>query len=212
MHITIDTREKCDEAVQYLNSKNISYSIEQLKYGDYILNNRIVFERKTLVDFVQSVKDGRLFRQTYSRANIDKPYILILEGNKGTLSGSNMKREAVQGALVHIAVFMGIPVLRAQNYMETLQLIVAAGMQEEKYDAVNVKQIYLRQPKGRKAKGKTEKIRLLQSLPGIGKSRANDLLTEFGSVKNIMLASEDDLCRVRGIGKGTAIQIKRVFE
>lgn len=212
MHITIDTREKWQRAKTLLEKQGVECHVEQLKHGDYILNNHIVFERKTLVDFVVSLKDGRLFRQTYNKLNHDKPYILILEGDKSSLKDSKMSREAIQGALVHLAVFMGIPVLRSQNYDETLKLMVLAGKQHEKYEAVNHKQVYLNQPKGRKASAKAKKQRILQSLPGIGKNRGVDLLNEFGSIKNILLATEDDLCNVNGIGRNTAIEIRKVLE
>ncbi len=212
MHITIDHRENCNEAVAYLKIANIDYSIEQLKFGDYILNHRIVFERKTLTDFIQSIKDGRLFRQVYQRLNLDNPYIIILEGNTSSVQGSKMSRESIQGAMVHLAVFMGIPILRSKNYTETLKLMIMAGKQELRYDAVNKKQVYLRQPKSLKTIAKIQKIRLLQSLPGIGKTRAIDMLTEFGSIKNVLSASEKDLCKVPGIGKKTAFEIRKILD
>ena len=43
-----------------------------LKTGDYIINEEIAVERKTAVDFAQSIMDGRLFKQA---AAIDHAFL-----------------------------------------------------------------------------------------------------------------------------------------
>ncbi len=111
MHIIIDSREDTEKIKNILKqNKHVSFEIKQLKHGDFILNETIIFERKTLSDFILSIKDGRLFRQGYKSLTQNKPYILILEGIKSSISGIRMSRKAVQGALVHLSVFMGIPI------------------------------------------------------------------------------------------------------
>lgn len=110
MHITIDSRENCKIACEYLNwITDVEYSLAQLKEGDFVLNHSIIFEHKTNADFVQSIKDGRLFRQCYRKENLNAPFILIIEGDKGSRAQTGMTRGAIQGALIHLAVFMGVP-------------------------------------------------------------------------------------------------------
>ena len=53
---------------------------------------------------------------------------------------------------------------------------------------------------------------LIESLPGIGPRIAKNLLIEFGNVRNIINASEDELTKVNKIGKIKAKQLKDVFE
>ncbi len=51
-------------------------------------------------------------------------------------------------------------------------------------------------PKGKKAR----QFCVLQSLPSIGKKRAEALLEHFGGVEAVMSAAENDLIEVDGIG------------
>lgn len=211
MQIVIDSRENSTVAGEYFSRyTDVEYSITQLKEGDFVLNQSIVFERKTTADFIQSIKDGRLFRQCYQKGNLNSPFILIIEGDKGSLAQTGMTREAIQGALIHLSVFIGVPILRSKDFTETLKLIVLAGRQAEKKDAVNNKQVYLNQRKGRKNNLNTVKSQVLQNLPGVGRARAAELLKVFGSVKNVINATEQELCNVNGIGKQTAKEIKKV--
>ena len=54
-------------------------------------------------------------------------------------------------------------------------------------------------------------IALVESLPGVGRTRAKVILKHFGSIKNLVLASAEDVCKVKGIGIKTAERIISVF-
>ena len=63
--IIADNREVSSITVQTLqNMAQVDLVIYHLKVGDYLVNHHVLFERKTLTDFVASIKDGRLFLQT----------------------------------------------------------------------------------------------------------------------------------------------------
>jgi ERCC4-type nuclease len=65
--VIADDRERKGEIIQFLSEmKNVSLGIKRLSLGDYVVDNRLVFERKTLQDFALSIIDGRLFRQAMS--------------------------------------------------------------------------------------------------------------------------------------------------
>lgn len=62
--IKVDTREK--HLIQILQNKKIDFNITQLDIGDIHIHNQfscIVFERKSFVDAIASVKDGRYKEQ-----------------------------------------------------------------------------------------------------------------------------------------------------
>lgn len=46
------------------------------------------------------------------------------------------------------------------------------------------------------------------TLPGIGPERARRLLKRFGSLERCLTASAKELAAVRGVGRGTAEQIR----
>ncbi len=116
MKILVDHRECQSSVADWLRrEENVEVIQQHLLAGDYIINDQLVFERKTLHDFAASIKDGRLFRQMQGLINTGKKCALLLEGTTKDLENSQMRREALQGALIHITMFIGIPVLRAMD-------------------------------------------------------------------------------------------------
>ena len=64
--IIADDRERKSEVIKFLSeTKNVSVDIKRLSLGDYLVDNRLVFERKTLNDFALSIIDGRLSARRY---------------------------------------------------------------------------------------------------------------------------------------------------
>ena len=59
---------------------------------------------------------------------------------------------------------------------------------------------------------KKVKNSILTNIPGIGEKTANILLKKFGSIKNISLASIEELVLIKGITKPCAESIKKYFE
>jgi ERCC4-type nuclease len=47
----------------FKETRGVEVTIGRLPVGDYELNGKFLVERKTLMDFATSIKDGRLFRQ-----------------------------------------------------------------------------------------------------------------------------------------------------
>ncbi len=212
MHLVIDSREDTPRICNILNfHEEISFEIKQLKLGDFVLNNKVYFERKTLSDFVISIKDGRLFRQAYKTVNKNLVYILILEGTKNDISGIRMSREAIQGVLVHLSVFLGIPILRSKNLEETISLIITAGNQIDKCFAIQARRTYINHQKAGKGNINKIQVQVLQNMPGIGYHKANELLKKLGSLKKVLNASEKELLKVNGIGKKTAKAIMNIM-
>ena len=59
---------------------------------------------------------------------------------------------------------------------------------------------------------KKVKNSILTNIPGIGEKTASILLKKFGSIKNISLASIEELVLIKGITKPCAESIKKYFE
>ncbi len=58
-------------------------------------------------------------------------------------------------------------------------------------------------------RGKKISASLLDTVPGGGEKRKQNLLTHFGSVEGIREASGEEIAKAAGIGKGLALQIKK---
>lgn len=211
MQIIVDDREYKSQVVDWLlEEENVEIIRQRLPFGDYLVNNELIFERKTLIDFASSIKDGRLFRQMHSLLGSGKKCALLLEGTSKDLVNSQMRREALQGALIQITLFMGIPVLRAMDGQESARLMLYAAQQAISHDH---KKFVSKRNQPHKIKSKLKRqLYLLQGVPGLGPQRAKSLLEKFGSIEKILLADEQALCDVPGIGHYTAHSIQWVLK
>jgi len=206
IHIIVDDRETRCGILDILHAmESVSVTVERLTCGDYAVGENLLFERKTLPDLAVSIKDGRVFRQGCKLAQNPRRGIIILEGTSRDLVSSGMRREALQGALITLSVFLGIPLLRSQNLQETARLMLYTTRQSQSVASGAFPRHGVR-PRGKRR----TQIHILQGLPGVGPERARTLLNEFGSIEAILTASTEALSSVRGIGEHTAKAIQWV--
>ena len=116
IQVVIDDRGTNDTVVETLRSiPDVQVEIRRLALGDYEIDGRLLFERKTLADLSASITDGRLFQQACRLASSTLSKALILEGTSRDIPEGGVRREAIQGALVHVTLFLGILILRADG-------------------------------------------------------------------------------------------------
>jgi DNA excision repair protein ERCC-4 len=206
VQIIADDRENPSGVIEALRKHDgAEVSVRRLPLGDYLLDERLLFERKTWRDFSVSLKDGRLFEQGLRLAASPLLKAMIIEGRPNDLAKSGMRREAVQGALISLNLFLGIPLLRSADAEESARLMLYAARQ---FDHI-ARQTPPRLFKGKRPKGKRKtQMRILQSLPGIGPGIAHNLLEHFGSIEAVLSADEQALASVAGIGTGRAKSIR----
>jgi ERCC4-type nuclease len=206
MQIIADDRENHSPVIAALRSQSgVEVTVRRLALGDYLLDGRLLFERKTLRDLAASLKDGRLLEQGVRLAASPLHKAIILEGSTRDQAENGMRRESLQGALITLTLFLGIPLLRSADAEESARLMLYAARQ---FDHIT-RQTSPRLFKGKRPKGKRKtQMRILQSLPGIGPGTAHNLLEQFGSVEAVLAADEQALLGVVGIGGGRAKSIR----
>ena len=203
MRIVIDQREPA--SFRSLFSEDDEVSVETLHCGDYLINDQWLFERKTVRDLCLSLIDGRLFKQAVGLVQSEFHPVVILEGRSSDLKGCGVQREAVQGALITLSMFFGLPVLRSLEPAETVQLMRYTVEQGVRFAEGGVQRAGYR-PKGRKAR----QLYVQQGLPNIGKKRAGALLKHFGGIEAVMTADEVALADVDGVGLSIAKKIRNL--
>ncbi len=130
VNIVVDDREARGNVPDKLRAiAGVTVQIERLVVGDYEVDGRLLVERKTLPDLAQSIKDGRLFRQACRLVAPPLKSLVILEGSSESLKSSGMHRQAIQGALITLTLYFGIPLLRSRDPHETALLMVYAARQ-----------------------------------------------------------------------------------
>ncbi len=203
IRITIDDREPQEMATILAMNAEVDLSTRRLKVGDYLVDDNILFERKRLDDFFESIKSGRLFKQSCSLASSNFQSAIILEGGSRDASQSGMSRQSVQGAIVTVSMMLGLPILRSMDIEETAQLMIYTARQAARRpQGTFYRQGY--RPKGERRR----KLFVLQGLPGVGPERAARLLDHFGSLESVFIADYDELAQIKGIGYPTAKKIK----
>jgi len=185
-------------------------SVRRLTVGDFLLEGRLVVERKTLLDFAQSLVNDRLFLQAERLVAWAGGHALVpaflLEGTANDLRESAISREALQGAIVTLGIVMRIAILRSGNMEETAKILGFAARQ------AMAPASQLAYPRGRRPKRKRRKqLHILQSLPGIGPKKAEALLDHFGTIEKVINADQADLANHPAIGLNTAQKIQNVL-
>lgn len=203
--IRVDHREEESEVVLYLKNAEVNIKIEQLDSADYILSEKIGIERKTDNDFLSSILDKRLFRQALSlRENFRNP-VFIIEGRN--LYNGNIHPNAVRGALSSLLTVYNVTVLQTEDALETALLMKMIAKQAQ----LGVKEITL-QPKRKETTLDEIAEQILESIPGIGKVKAQKLLDCFGSIENVVNADVDTLITFGIFGEKEARRIKNIFK
>ena len=197
--IVVDNREKI--VSRYLFDK-AELEFKNLENGDYILSDRVIVERKTTEDFESSIIDKRLFKQLKDLKKYERP-ILIIEGD----NYFRLSEKIVNGAVISIMLDFNIPVMFSKDAEETANILVKMAEREQ---LKNKRTMAIRT--GKKPMSLKERQRfIVESFPDVGALTAENLLMKFGTIENIVNASEDELMEVEGVGKITAKKIKAVL-
>ena len=211
--LKIDFREKRTgiilEAEKY--SHLFQIQLTSLITGDYEIEDKIVIERKSVEDFLSSIKNGRIFQQAYRLAQSGKNGLIIIEGDYKKLYDLGLSRNAIQGALLHLTVFTGVPVIRSANIEETAFLLGELLIQSNRNQLPRNQHIISCKPGIRLNVRQRYKIFMLAQLPGIGIKKGLALLNFFGSFGNIVNANPIELSKVSGVGNNLANRIYKIF-
>ena len=203
--VIVDNRETHSKVAEHLSNLGVKITLEQLPVGDYAIGDRILIERKTTQDFVDTLVDRDLFGQMKDLAESSIRPVLIVEG--GSLADlydlRNLHPNAIRNTLASIAVDFDVSILFTKDANETAEMIHAFARRELGTE---------RSPRGlHKAKtgrsGKATVEYILTAFPDVGPKAARDLLREFGSLRSIMAASKEELLAVKGVGEKTATVI-----
>ena len=200
--IVVDHREYRSNVVKNLAVKGIFVEPRQLDIGDYVLSTRIGVERKNVDDYLESLIDGKLFKQIAQLREAYSRPVLILEG-ENLLTKRNINHNAIFGSLASISVDFGIPVLTTKNAMETADLLHVIAKREQREDK---KSVAVRGDKTAMSMPERQQF-LIEGLPNVSAVIARRLLAHFGSIRDIANASEEELMGVKGVGKNIARDI-----
>jgi len=200
--IKADYREIRSKIPEFLKGKGAHVELSNLKVGDYIVNDEVLFERKSKEDFVLSIIQNRLFAQCSRMKKAGISPVVLIEGNP-YCTQHNISRQAVKGALISVAVAWQIPIVYARDADDTAEILLMAA------DQVLPDRYYYLQRGNKPRRIRSKALYFLQGLPMVGPATAKALIQKFGTLGNIVLATEDELREVEGVGKNKAQTITK---
>ena len=96
--IVADDREKSSGVIEHLlMSDTVSVAVQRLELRDYLINDRVLVERKTVQDLSASIVDGRLFSQACMMAESAYRPVLLIEGRSNDGNGTGVAIRALIG-------------------------------------------------------------------------------------------------------------------
>jgi len=204
--VYVDSREMKSEVVKELFERGVIIRVRNLDVGDYVLSDRVVVERKTVDDFVDSLinKDRNIFDQI---VRLKKSYlkpVIIVEGD-GLYRRINPN--AIRGALAAITIDFGIPVINTRDPKETAEFIITIAKREQN---IRDRTIVLHSGKT-KMTLKEQMEYVVSSISEIGPVIARNLLEHFQTIERIATASEEELMKVPKVGKKIARKIRTLM-
>lgn len=201
--IRVDDRETSSKVVEILSTLGASLDLGRLDTGDYAIGDRIIIERKTARDFVDTLVERDLFGQLRTLSGSAPRPVLIIEGGD-LYRERDIHPNAIRGALAAIAVDLGISILFSRDEEDTAQMILVLARREEGGEREHTLPM---KRQGHSPREQQEFV--IASFPDIGLKNARLLLEHFGSVSAVLSAREEDLLAVKGIGEQRA---KRIFD
>ena len=205
-HLMVDHSEHSASLLRLARESGVfAVQMTRLQAGDYLLNDRILVERKTHADLLASLVDGRLFPQVARLAHSRFRSLMVIEGQASS-TDPQVHPHSMEGALVSIAAMWRLPVLHSADAEASCRVLRFLAEQGRETGEMALAR-YDRKPK----RLATRRLFVLQGLPGVGPALAHRLLAQLGSVERVMTAGEAELAVVRGIGSKKAARIREIL-
>ncbi|MFC7133129.1 MULTISPECIES: DEAD/DEAH box helicase [Salinibaculum] len=208
VEIVVDQRELDSSIARDLSTRDgIETRLETLEVGDYVLSDRVVVERKTVADFLDTLTGGdrSMFEQVGDAARHYARPVVVVEG-ENLYGERNVHPKAIHGALASLAVDFGASVMRTSDEAETADLLETVAEREQDDGG---REVSVHGEKQSKTLTEQQEY-VVASIAEVGPVTARSLLAEFGSVEAVMTAEEDDLQEAEGVGAVTAERIREV--
>lgn len=200
--VLYDHREERCGIPRALRAAGITATATQLPAGDYVLSDRVVVERKTGADLAASIKDRRLFEQVDRLTQAYDAVVLVVEGEPIHIGQASWK-----GALARV-LLSGAAVIATAGSADTTEWLARLQRLQARAPGQARGLPRVRRPTDDLARVGED---VLSCLPGISTVGARRLLEQFGSLRAVFCASEEELREVPGIGPIRSATLSSLF-
>ena len=185
--IVADIHEKNSLVIAELMGLGADVEFQSLKVADYLVKD-VAIERKTVSDFISSMINKRLMRQLEEIKQYSN-CLLLIEGETENLYSGGIHENAIRGFLLSILLGYEVPIVFTKDSRDSAKFLLVLARKEEK-EHVSIR------AKKRTLSKKEQKQFILEGFEGIGPASAKKLIKRFGTIRNVINASEEELEKI----------------
>ena len=227
--LTIDSREQGSiQLVQEaFKASKIPVSVEKLDYGDYRMDitqddgtsRTVLIERKTPTDFISSTNPtmrdpgSKIARQLNGCLDTDADVVVLLvDGYYQWMKGGKIKTKKINLQHSPDAFVSKLRTIQSHairvEYNPSDWYLPFHLLSLYKYESRSEHNTLALSPKPFAVPPRSQsKWTVLMGMRGVGPKMAQQLLTEFGSIKKLANSDKRELMAVKGVGEKTAEEI-----
>lgn len=209
-YIKVDNREKHsrqENAKEYYTQLGDEVHIQELPFGDYIFDDQVVFEYKTLSDFVKSVQNQRVFNQAIDQSTTYKFHFVIVVSTERERRGYFNKLKHLGNRDLYFDNYKYIGAIARLN---TFTTVIQASTEKEAF-------VYMRSQarkcldnkhvvKRLETKTNNPCFNFLMNIKHISDVKAELIVKELEleTLTDLLNVTNNDLQAIKGIGSQTA--------
>ena len=217
--VYIDSREqsRITQAEEYYTKQGLTVEVKELLIGDYLFtdgSDEVVFEFKTIADFVASIQDNRVFNEALNQAENYNHHFVVIQGDESTRA----KCLAFTKNYRRVTIFQYHGAIASLNRYTTVLESYSPFIDEAFYKMlVQARKCLSDKPIVRKFPKKTSNSAfnfLCGCIYGINHTKANQIVATYHleSLNDLMNLTIEDLCLIDGIGEKTAQTIVEAIQ
>ena len=231
--LTIDHREANSTLPAMLKLHGHQVIMQSLPVGDIRISDRILIERKTARDLIDSIIDGRLVNQAKRLHNAAPRPLLIVE----SIESERIHPNAIYGAMAWVTLDLGLPVLMTGSAEQTARFISVASKRESRILDLLMMHQRKKNIDAEKAAIKAasaeimnimggeltdsplskkwnrevvrKRAQILSELPGIGAITAEKIMNKASDIMGLCSLSEQELANIKGV---SPLQAKELYK
>lgn len=228
--LIVDSREgtRAKECVDWFRTKdkkqNWTSCIRALPYGDYLINNTVVFEYKTAEDYINSIYNESLFNEVYNQSdNYLYNYLIIVGDLEKSIENSFLRsahirqhnpsmtkwkhkaRKMIKGSIRRCRVRTSIIFCDSQeDAFEEIYYQSIKCLDNKNYSGI-VRKIQ------DKKKDISPNLAYLTYVGGVGEKTAEKVIAnlEEDTLINLTKLTYDDLLEIKGVNRENAKKITK---
>ena len=219
MKVIIDSREqsRIKQASEYYAKQGLTVEVQELPIGDYLFtdgNDEVVFEFKTIADFISSIQDNRVFNEALNQAENYNHHFVVIQGDESTRA----KCLAFTKNYRKVTIFQYHGAIASLNRYTTVLESYSSFIDEAFYKMlVQARKCLSSKPIVRKFPKKTSNTAfnyLSGCIRGVNYKKANAIVNTYHleSLADLMKLTEEDLMEIDGIGENTAKKILEAIQ